>query len=119
MLLRAALNRRYVLLVSVPIVLEYEAVMTREVQLLASGLDIEKMQALLDAIVEVAERVRLPFRWRPATRDPNDDMFLEASVNGGADALVTFNQRDFSGIEGRFGIRILSPKQAWEEICKS
>jgi hypothetical protein len=32
---------------------------------------------------------------RPPLRDPNDEMVLEAAVNGRADALVTFNVRDY------------------------
>jgi hypothetical protein len=43
----------------------------------------------------VAEPVRLSFLWRPTLRDPDDDMVLEAAVNGRADAIVTFNHRDF------------------------
>jgi predicted nucleic acid-binding protein len=44
-------------------------------------------------------------------RDPDDDMVLEAAVNGRADAIVTFNRRDF-GPAAQFGIEILSPGAA-------
>ncbi len=118
LLLRAALEVRYALLLSVPLVLEYEAVLTREEHLTRSGLSRAEMQALVDALVNVAEPVRLAFRWRSSARDPDDDMVLEAAANGRADALITFNRRDFAEIAARFGIRVLSPKQAWEEVCK-
>jgi hypothetical protein len=36
-------------------------------------------------------------------------MVLEAAVNGRADAIVTFNIRDFSGAAERFGVAVLSP----------
>jgi len=51
-LLRAALERRrgLTLLVSVPLLIEYEAVMTRAEHLKASGLSIGDVEALLDAV---------------------------------------------------------------------
>jgi hypothetical protein len=39
-------------------------------------------------------------------------MVLEAAINGGADAIVTFNKRDFGGGPARFGIEVLSPGEA-------
>jgi predicted nucleic acid-binding protein len=36
--------------------------------------------------------------------DVNDDMVLEAAVNGGADGIVTFNRRDFDPSVKQFGI---------------
>lgn len=72
---------------------------------------------LLDAVAAVAEPVRLAFLWRPAVHDPNDDMVLEAAVNGRADAIVTFNVRDFGKIAMQFGVAVLTPAEAlkrWE-----
>jgi putative PIN family toxin of toxin-antitoxin system len=116
-LLVAGLERRLTLLVSVSLMLEYEAVLTRPEHLKASGLAVDDIDVLLDAIVAVAEPVRLAFLWRPIARDPDDDMVLEAAVNGRADALVTFNIRDFSRGAERFGLTVLSPGEAlrrWE-----
>jgi hypothetical protein len=33
--------------------------------------------------------------WRPVLRDADDEMVLETAVNGQADRLLTFNERDF------------------------
>ena len=41
--------------------------------------------------------------------DPNDEMILEAAINGQADAVVTFNTRHFEGAVQRFGIEVLRP----------
>jgi predicted nucleic acid-binding protein len=71
---------------------------------------------LLDAVAAVVEPVRLAFLWRPVVRDPDDDMVLEAAVNGRADALVTFNIRDFDEASS-FGVAVLSPGETvrrWE-----
>lgn len=75
----------------------------------ASGLSSADIPVLLDAIAAVAESARLAFLWRPALRDPDDDMVLETAVNGMADAVVTFNIHDFAGVAARFGLEVLTP----------
>jgi putative PIN family toxin of toxin-antitoxin system len=111
-LLIAGLEQRLTLLVSVPLIIEYEAVMTRSRHLDAAGLSVEDVNAVLDAVAAVAQPVRLAFLWRPAVRDPDDDMVLEAAVNGQADAIVTFNVRDFHEAAKNFGIKIVTPGEA-------
>jgi predicted nucleic acid-binding protein len=44
--------------------------------------------------------------------DADDDMVLEAAVNGRADGIVTFNRRDFRLAATQFGIAVLSPGDA-------
>ncbi len=77
-LLRAALERRrrVTMLVSVALLIEYEAVMTRGEHLDAAGLLSTDVGALLDAFAAVAEPVRLSYLWRPALPDADDDMVL-------------------------------------------
>jgi putative PIN family toxin of toxin-antitoxin system len=115
-LLLAGLERRLTLLASVPLFLEYQAVMTRPEHLKASGLSVEDIGVLLDGVAAVAEPVRLAFLWRPSVSDPDDDMVLEAAVNGRADALVTFNLRDFGKSAESFGIKVLSPGEAVKRL---
>lgn len=115
-LLTAALQRQCVLLASVPLMLEYEAVLTRAEHLAASGLTREEVGILLDAVAAVAEPVRLSFLWRPQLADPDDDMVLEAAVNGQADVIATFNTRDFAEPTRRFGIAVKSPGACLSEI---
>jgi predicted nucleic acid-binding protein len=69
--------------------------MTRAKHLAASKLSTDDVFVLLDAVAAVCTPVRLAFLWRPTLRDPDDDMVLEAAVNGQAHAIVTFNRRDF------------------------
>jgi putative PIN family toxin of toxin-antitoxin system len=113
-LLRAALERRagFAPLVSVPLLLEYEAVLTRAEHLKAAGLSVADIEMLLDALAAVSEPVQLAYLWRPTLRDANDDMVLEAAVNGRADAIITFNLRDFSLAGKHFGLSILFPHEA-------
>jgi putative PIN family toxin of toxin-antitoxin system len=108
-LLVAVLHRQCTLALSVPLAIEYEAVMTRAEHLAASGLTVADVGTLLDALVLVADPVRLAFLWRPRLRDPDDDMVLEAAINGQADRLVTFNLRHFAKAGAEFGITTCVP----------
>lgn len=113
-LLRSALEQRrgLTLLISVPPLVEYEAVMTRPDHLEAAGLSAADVEVLLDGVARVAEPVRLAYLWRPTLADADDDMVLEAAVNGRADAIVTFNLRDFGAPVEQFGIAVLPPGEA-------
>jgi putative PIN family toxin of toxin-antitoxin system len=111
-LLRGALYRRFELLLSVPLMLEYEAVLTRPEHLAACGLSAGEVERVLDDLASVARQVRLAFRWRPRLSDANDDMVLETAVNGNADAIVTFNQRDFEAAQRDFDCAVILPREA-------
>jgi len=111
-LLVAGLRREVVLLVSVPLAIEYQAVMTRPEHLSASRLIVADVTRLLDTVIGIAEPVRTAFLWRTFLKDPDDDMVLETAVNGQADAIVTFNTRDFRDGAARFGISVLRPGEA-------
>jgi predicted nucleic acid-binding protein len=98
--------------VTVPLLIEYEAVMTRAEHLKASGLSVGDVEALLDAVAAVAEPVRLAYLWRPTLPDVDDDMVLEAAVNGRADGIVTFNLRDFVRVAKQFDVEVMRPGEA-------
>lgn len=113
-LLQSILERRHelTLLVSVPLLIEYEAVMMRPEHLRAANLSAVDITALLDAVAAIVEPVRLAYLWRPTLPDADDDMVLEVAVNGGAYGIVTFNQRDFEPSAKHFGIVVLPPGRA-------
>lgn len=114
-LLIRALDRQIELLVSVPLMVEYEAVLTRPEHLDAAGLTAIEVNELLDALATVAIPVRLRFLWRPKLKDPADEMVLETAVNGGADRLISFNTRHLATATAEFGIRVIPPREAWKE----
>ena len=115
-LLLGALGSSFELLLSVPLVLEYEAVLTRPEHLDACGLSVVEVTHILDDLIAVAKPVRLAFRWRPVLSDPNDDMILETAVHGNASSIVTFNRRHFEGVERNFGCTVIAPGNALEQI---
>lgn len=78
----------------------------------AAGLFPGDVDAILSGLAFLAERVEVCFRWRPQLRDPGDEFVLDAAANGQADAIVTFNRRDYGDAPGRFGVAVLSPGEA-------
>jgi hypothetical protein len=60
-------------------------------------------------LAALIEPVEVHFQWRPQSGDPNDEMVIEAAINGRADALVTFTVKDFAGPAEGFGISVLRP----------
>lgn len=117
-LLAQALLGRYDVLVSVPLMVEYQDVMSREEHLTASGLSQRDIDDLLDAVASVAVPVRLAYLWRPVASDPNDDMVLETAANGQADAIVSFNARHLEHPAKRFGIAVIRPAEALSMLEK-
>lgn len=115
-LLTSALDRRFALLASVPLMIEYEAALTRPEHLLAIGLAAGEVNAVLDAVAKVAIPVALRFLWRPRLKNAADEMVLETAVNGNADWLVTFNARHLADAARDFGIPVVRPGEAWKQV---
>jgi len=113
-LLRALFAGRFIALVSVPLMLEYEAVLNRDEHLVASG---RMNTAFLDALCLFAEPVHLHYLWRPQLRDPADEMVLETALNGHADALVTLNTADFA-VATHFRLPVFTPGPFLHRLCK-
>ena len=100
------------LLASVAIMLEYEAVLKRSENLAAIGASTNDVDTFLDGLALLAEPVAPGFSHRPSIRDPDDEIFVEAAINGQAEALVTFNGNDYLPADNRatpLGIDICRP----------
>lgn len=107
-LLAALRLNRFRLLVSVPLFLEYEAVLKRPEQLAAGQRNPAMVDAFLDALAIRAVPVHMFYLWRPQLRDAADEMVLETALNGRADALVTFNVNDFDAA-AKFALPVQTP----------
>jgi len=64
----------------------------------------------------VCEPVEARYLWRPQLRDAADEMVFETAVNGRADALVTFNRKDFGDAPAQFGVALRSPREALRSL---
>ena len=59
----------------------------------------------------LTEPVSIHFRWRPQLRDAKEEMVLETALNAGAEALVTFNRRDFLPAAARGKLPLWTPAE--------
>ena len=104
---------RFEVVMSVPLVLGYEAVANRmmaEIPIDGGGLE-----DLLSYLCGVADPVKIHFLWRPLLGDAKDDMVLELAVAGHCDCIVTHNGKDFEG-GIRFGIEVISARNFLRSI---
>jgi len=95
-ILQALRHQHFTCLVSVPMMLEYESVLKRPEHLAIGKRTPEMVDKFLDALTLLVEPVHLFYLWRPQLKDIADEMVLETALNGRADAIVTFNTRDFA-----------------------
>lgn len=99
---------------SVPLMLEYEDVAKRLIG--ETALNEADINDILDYICSVSNRREIFYLWRPFLKDPKDDMVLELAVTSNCDMIITYNKKDFKGVEEYFGIRLLTPKELLLEI---
>lgn len=115
-LLEAALDGAVTMLANVALMLEYETVCARAEHLKAAALSREELEVFLDGVAAIVEPVEAHYVWRPRLRDPGDEMVLEAAVNGRAQAIVTFNARDYGNAPAEFGVRLVLPRDALKRL---
>jgi putative PIN family toxin of toxin-antitoxin system len=105
-LLLRLVDTAFVPAISVPLFVEYEAVLLRSENLL--GRDPERVESFLDFLLSVSHLQEVFFAWRPALPDPDDDFILELAVAASCGYIVTHNIRDFRGSE-KWGITAITP----------
>ncbi len=115
-LLDAALNKQLIILASVPLFIEYEAKCTDPRHWTEAGLTGDQALGFINGIAALIRPVKPHFLWRPVLRDPNDEMVLEVAINGQADAIVTFNLRDYGTVSEQFNVEILLPSEAIRRV---
>ena len=99
---------RFEINLSVPLVVEYEDVLMRQRR--EFGLSAAEVGNFLDFLCRVGNLHEVYFLWRPLLRDPKDEMAAEVAVKAGCRHIVTYNIRDFSGVEA-FGISAIRPHE--------
>lgn len=94
--------------ISIPLILEYEEVCQR----LLPPLDLSREQVndFLDYLCVVCSHHKIFYLWRPYLKDADDDFLLDLAVEASADFIITFNKKDFVGVE-KFAIQVLTPKE--------
>lgn len=105
------------LLLTVPLVLEYEAVLKRPEIIAMSKLNPSAVDELIDELCLRAEAVEMNYLWRPTLGDADDEMVLETAFLGRADVLLTFNLKDFAPAAA-LGVFVSRPGPAWAQFMK-
>jgi predicted nucleic acid-binding protein len=106
--------------VSVALALEYEDVLLRPSMLAQSWASADQISAVLDSLLANATLAQpIQVRRRPAFPDPGDDLVVECALEARADAIVTTNLRDFTGVTETFGVRLLRPGDLVAELRKA
>ena len=93
---------------SVPLVLEYEDVLYR--QLTELHVSRKAVDAVLDYHCAMSRQHEIFFLWRPFLKDPRDDMVLELAVKSECDFIVTYNKKDFRRVD-RFNLQVMTPSE--------
>ena len=104
---------RFEIHLSVPLVLEYEEVLRekrRDLELTNTDVD-----DVLNYLCQIRGLHEIHFLWRPRLKDPDDEMILERAVGAGCDYIVTYNKRDFQGVN-TFEVHLATAKELLEQI---
>ena len=94
--------------ISVPLILEYESVLLRFRD--STSLSESDIRGFIDYLCKVGQHVKIYYLWRPFLKDPYDDHILEVAVSSGSGKIITYNKKDFQGVD-QFGISVLTPKE--------
>ena len=104
---------KFKLNLSVPLALEYEEVAKRMIGEIA--LNEQEIDDILDFVISNSNQWDIYYLWRPQLKDPGDDMVLELAVTANCNYIITYNVKDFKGIE-KFGIEVMTPKEFLEMV---
>lgn len=99
--------------VSVPLIVEYEDAAKRILQ--KTTLTHIDLNIIIDFICNVSHCQEIYFLWRPFLRDSKDDMILELAIAARCHVIVTYNMKDFAGVE-MFGLEVLTPQAVLQRI---
>ena len=114
--LRAALLGSITIVASTALMLEYEDVLLRPETLQKAGVGAHDALGFLDGLAAVCLPVAVWVRWRPQSPDSEDDLVIDAAMNGLADVIATFNLRDLRAPAARFGIAAEPPADILRRI---
>ena len=95
---------KFILNISVPLILEYESIVVRELNHLK--INKKDLDIFLDYICTIGKKYDIYYLWRPFLKDPKDDFILELAYTSDSDFIITFNKKYFRGAQ-EFGIKTL------------
>jgi predicted nucleic acid-binding protein len=115
-MVEAALPRRFDLLLSVHLTLEYEAVLLRDSHIAAAAYSLQQIEGLLQSLLGVSVAIGLEPYAGPASPDTNDNHVPSLASQGRADAIVTYNLRHFAAPCRELGVNLYTPGDALRRL---
>jgi putative PIN family toxin of toxin-antitoxin system len=119
MLLDLLYSGKFEALASQALFHEYEDVLGRPEHKAVHHFTDERLDGIMRDLADRITPVEIYFRYRPQLRDPNDDLVLEAALNGGAEAIVTHNVRDFLPEATSHRLAVITPGSMIRERFQS
>ena len=113
--LRMLYQDRFKIVISVPMILEYEGILKDKLDKSIYSDDI--IDQLLDSLCAIGEKSRVFYLWRPYLKDPFDDHVLELALASESDYIVTYNKKDLLKAED-LGIKVVDAKEFLEILRK-
>ena len=95
---------------------EYEDVMKRKKIQNLTPLNQEEQNELFEAYLSTCKYNEIYYMWRPNLKDENDNFVVELAVASGAEALITYNVKDFKNAELIFKHKIITPEDFIKEM---
>ncbi len=77
---------------------------------MVGGLTNNDINAVLDYLLSKSSIREIFYLWRPCLKDPKDDLVLEVAVESQSEYIITFNKKDFKGID-KFGLKAVTPQE--------
>jgi putative PIN family toxin of toxin-antitoxin system len=104
-----ALDGKFALLLSTPLLVEYESVLRRPIHLARARAGEADVTEILDALAGLCVPVVFDYKWRPTGAHADDELVVETAINGHADVVATFNLKDMWKAGVRFGFQVQRP----------
>ena len=104
---------RWQINVSTALILEYEAVLKREIH--RQGKDMAIIDKFIDDFISVSNRHPILSLLRPYLKDTDDDFILELAFSSSVDYIITYNTEHFKRAKN-FGLDAITPKEFLQKI---
>ncbi|MGE0737914.1 putative toxin-antitoxin system toxin component, PIN family [Sulfurimonas sp.] len=95
---------------------EYEDVMKRKKIQESTPLTLLEQNELFEAYLSSCRWNEIYYLWRPNLKDENDNFVVELAVASGAEAIITYNVKDFQSAELIFKHKIIRPEDFIKEM---
>jgi putative PIN family toxin of toxin-antitoxin system len=113
--LRLVLHKKLFPQMSEALFKEYEAVMKRKKIQKLTPLSLTEQNDLFEAYLCTCKWSDIYYLWRPNLKDENDNFVVELAVASGAEAIITYNVKDFKNTELTFKHKVVTPEELIKE----